>query len=425
MSKKKQHILIVDDELEIRKIIQEILNDEGYSTAIASSADEARKQVSNKKPDLVLLDIWMPDEDGISLLKDWTKQAESNFPVIMISGHATIETAIKATKLGAKDFIEKPVSMEKLLSSTAEVLSQSAIGEDACSHLLESIPTLIETVENFEISAQQKKILVIQSEEGLDKAAWARAIHSKHLSRDIGFKKIGSSQKESRSDQKNNNLYQALDNEEPTTIFISDIKNLPNDERVAISKKLIASSRNRAAKIFIGTEDPDEASFLGEQNTILLEIPPLRSMLKDIPQMLEETIKFFVERDGHGYRRFSLASQNMLSKYQWPGNLKQLLDLVQALLSRKDKEIINIDEVQEIITLQGPGGNILMENNILSLSMKEAKKLFERAYLVRQMELVGGKISELSRRVDMERTNLYRKLQSLDIEYKKKKKPTS
>ncbi|MFL2547647.1 MAG: sigma-54-dependent Fis family transcriptional regulator [Gammaproteobacteria bacterium] len=391
MSKKKQHILIVDDELEIRKIIQEILNDEGYSTAIASSADEARKQVSNKKPDLVLLDIWMPDEDGISLLKYWTKQTESNFPVIMISGHATIETAIKATKLGAKDFIEKPVSMEKLLSSTAEVLSQSAIGEDACSHLLESIPTLIETVENFEISAQQKKILVIQSEEGLDKAAWARAIHSKHLSRDIGFKKIGSSQKESRSDQKNNNLYQALDNEEPTTIFISDIKNLPNDERVAISKKLIASSRNRAAKIFIGAEDPDEASFLGEQNIILLEIPPLRSMLKDIPQMLEETIKFFVERDGHGYRRFSLASQNMLSKYQWPGNLKQLLDLVQALLSRKDKEIINIDEVQEIITLQGPGGNILMENNILSLSMKEAKKLLKEPTLLDRWSLLEAR----------------------------------
>ena len=425
MSKTKQHILIVDDELEIRKIIQEILNDDGYSTAIASSADEARKQASKKKPDLVLLDIWMPDEDGISLLKDWTKKAESDFPVIMISGHATIETAIKATKLGAKDFIEKPVSMEKLLSSTAEVLSQSAIGEDACSHLLESIPTFIETVESFEIGAQQKKILVIQAEEGLDKATWARAVHLKHLGRDIGFKKLGSTQIESLSGQKNNNLYLALDNEEPATIFISDIKNLPNDERVAMSKKLIASSRNRAAKIFIGVEDPDEASFLGEQNITLLEIPPLRNMLKDIPQMLEETIKFFVERDGHGYRRFSLASQNMLSKYQWPGNLKQLLDLVQALLSRKDKEIINIDEVQEIITLQGPGGNILMENNILSLSMKEAKKLFERAYLVRQMELVGGKISELSRRVDMERTNLYRKLQSLDIEYKKKKKPTS
>ena len=425
MSKKKQHILIVDDELEIRKIIQEILNDEGYSTAIASSADEARKQANKKKPDLVLLDIWMPDEDGISLLKHWTKQTESNFPVIMISGHATIETAIKATKLGAKDFIEKPVSMEKLLSSTAEVLSQAAMGEDACSHLLESIPTFIETVESFEIGAQQKKILVIQSEEGLDRAAWARVIHSKHLSGDTRFKMLRSSQKEAPPGQKNNNLSTELDSEESATIFISDIKNLPNDERAAISKKLIIRSKNRAARIFIGVEDIEEVSFLGEQNIVLLEVPPLRNALKDIPQMLEETIKFFVERDGYGYRRFSLASQNMLSKYQWPGNLKQLLDLVQALLSRKDKEIVNIDEVQEIITLQGPGGNILMENNILSLSMKEAKKLFERAYLVRQMELVGGKISELSRRVDMERTNLYRKLQSLDIEYKKKKKPTS
>jgi DNA-binding NtrC family response regulator len=425
VSKTKQHILIVDDELEIRKIIQEILNDEGYSTAIASSADEARKQANKKKPDLVFLDIWMPEEDGISLLKDWKKQAESDFPVIMISGHATIETAIKATKLGAKDFIEKPVSMEKLLSSAAEVLSQTATGKDACSHLLQCIPTFIETIESFETSVQQKKILVIQSEEGLDRAAWARAIRQKHFSGDIGFKEFGSRQKEARPGEKNNALYAALDSEEPATIFISDIKNIPKDERAATSKKLIECSRNPAAKIFIGVEDIDGARFLGEQNIILLEVPPLRNALKDMPQMLEETIKFFVEREGHGYRRFSLAAQNMLSKYQWPGNIRQLLDLVQALLSKKDKEIVNIDEVQEIITLQGPGGNILMENNVLSLSMKEAKKLFERAYLVRQMELVGGKISELSRRVDMERTNLYRKLQSLDIEYKKKKKPTS
>ena len=89
-----KHILIVDDELEIRKIIQEILNDEGYSTSIASSAEEARIEANNKKPDLVFLDIWMPDEDGISLLKEWTSQPETGFPVIMISGHATIETAI-------------------------------------------------------------------------------------------------------------------------------------------------------------------------------------------------------------------------------------------------------------------------------------------------------------------------------------------
>ena len=425
MSKAKQHILIVDDELEIRKIIQEILNDEGYSTATASSADEARKQANEKKPDLVFLDIWMPEEDGISLLKDWTKQTESDFPVIMISGHATIETAIKATKLGAKDFIEKPVSIEKLLSSAEEVLSRNTIGEDIFTHLVQNTPTLIKTLESFETIVQQKKIFVIQSEEGLEKTAWARAIHSKYFSGDVEFKELESSQKEAHQKQKKNNLYAALDGDKPATIFIGDIKKLSDNQKADISKKLIARPRNRAAKIFIGVEDIEEAIFLGKQNLILLEVPPLRNSLKDIPQMLDETIKFFVERDGHGYRRFSLASQNMLSKYQWPGNLKQLVDLIQALLSRKDKEIVNVDEIQEIITLQGPGGNILIENNILSLSMKEAKKLFERAYLTRQLELVGGKISELSRRVDMERTNLYRKLQSLDIEYKKKKKPTS
>jgi DNA-binding NtrC family response regulator len=425
VSKAKQHILIVDDELEIRKIIQEILNDEGYSTATASSADEARKQANEKKPDLVFLDIWMPEEDGISLLKDWTKQTESDFPVIMISGHATIETAIKATKLGAKDFIEKPVSIEKLLSSAEEVLSRNTIGEDVFTHLVQNTPTLIKTLESFETIVQQKKLFIIQSEEGLEKTAWARAIHAKYFSGDFEFKELESSQKETHTEQKKNNLYSALDSDKPATIFIGDIKKLSDDQKANISKKLIARPRNRAAKIFIGVEDIEEAIFLGKQNLILLEVPPLRNSLKDIPQMLDETIKFFVERDGHGYRRFSLASQNMLSKYQWPGNLKQLVDLIQALLSRKDKEIVNVDEIQEIITLQGPGGNILIENNILSLSMKEAKKLFERAYLTRQLELVGGKISELSRRVDMERTNLYRKLQSLDIEYKKKKKPTS
>ena len=139
-----KHILIVDDELEIRKIIQEILNDEGYSTSSASSAEEARIEANNKKPDLVFLDIWMPEEDGISLLKDWTSQSETEFPVIMISGHATIETAIEATKLGAKDFIEKPVSIEKLLASAQEVLNQNIIGEDIFSHLVQNTPAFKE-----------------------------------------------------------------------------------------------------------------------------------------------------------------------------------------------------------------------------------------------------------------------------------------
>ena len=420
-----KHILIVDDELEIRKIIQEILNDEGYSTSSASSAEEARVEVNKKKPDLVFLDIWMPEEDGISLLKDWTNQPETDFPVIMISGHATIETAIEATKLGAKDFIEKPVSIEKLLASAQEVLSQNLIGEDVFSHLVQNTPPFKKTLDEFESPSKQNNIFVLQAEEGLEKSAWARALYLSKYS-DMGeFLKIDFNRKGFVENEENDAFHKELENENNSVVYIENINKLSEGEKSNIRHRIMIYAKKNTAKIFIGISEKEEADFMDEESLTEIIIPPLRSSLKEVPQILDETVKFFVERDGHDYRRFSLAAQNMLTKYQWPGNLRQLVDLVQVLLSRRDKEIVNVDEIQEIITLQGPGGNILIENNILSLSMKEAKKLFERAYLTRQLELVGGKISELSRRVDMERTNLYRKLQSLDIEYKKKKKTTS
>ena len=420
-----KHILIVDDELEIRKIIQEILNDEGYSTSSASSAEEARVEVNKKKPDLVFLDIWMPEEDGISLLKDWTSQSETDFPVIMISGHATIETAIEATKLGAKDFIEKPVSIEKLLASAQEVLSQNLIGEDIFSHLVQNTPAFKKTLDEFESPSKQNNIFVLQAEEGLEKSAWARALYLSKYS-DMGeFLKIDFNRKGFVENEENDAFLKELENENNSVVYIENLNKLSEGEKSNIRHRIMIYAKKSTAKIFIGISEKEEADFMDEDGLTEITIPPLRSSLKEVPQILDETVKFFVERDGHDYRRFSLAAQNMLTKYQWPGNLRQLGDLVQVLLSRRDKEIINVDEIQEIITLQGPGGNILIENNILSLTMKEAKKLFERAYLTRQLELVGGKISELSRRVGMERTNLYRKLQSLDIEYKKKKKKTT
>ena len=421
----KKHILIVDDEPEIRKIIQEILIDEGYSTSTASSAEEARNMANNKKPDLVFLDIWMPEEDGISLLKDWTSQRENDFPVIMISGHATIETAIEATKLGAEDFIEKPVSIEKLLASAKEVLSKNTVGEDIFSHLIQNTPAFKKTLGEFDSVIEQNNIFILQSEEGLEKAAWARAIYLEKFIDAGEFQKIELSQKGSKDHEDRDVFQSALENKRNSVVFIEGIERLTEDDKRIFIEMLITCANKNKTKIFIGVSEREESHFTGENNFTELNIPPLRSALKEVSQILDETVKYFVEKDGQSYRRFSLAAQNMLSKYQWPGNLRQLVDLVQALFSRREKEIVNVDEIQEIITLQGPGGNILIENNILSLNMKEAKKLFERAYLTRQLELVGGKISELSRRVDMERTNLYRKLQSLDIEYKKKKKSTS
>ena len=423
MKKSEQHILIVDDELEIRKIIQEILDDEGFSTATAASAEEARRSIEKRTPDLVFLDIWMPEEDGISLLKDWTSEPCLDIPVIMISGHATIETAIEATKLGARNFIEKPISIEKLLNSAQEAIKQNETQDNVFIHLIKNTKAFTDVIDDLKKELEQENVFVLLSEEGLEKAAWAQALHQSNYSEEGEFKLLRLDQPQLPWPVEEPDIFAELHNKENSMIFLDGIETLSAEDKTKLSIKLTKEAKNNSKKVLISATNLEDVGLIGS-NIKVLNIPPLREHLKEVPIILDDALKFFVEANDSGYRRLSLAAQNMLSKYQWPGNLRQLVDLIQALLSRQDKEIVNVDEIQEIIILQGPSGNILIENNILSLSMREAKKLFEKAYLSKQLELVDGKISELSRRVDMERTNLYRKLQSLDIKYKKKK-PTS
>ncbi len=154
---------------------------------------------------------------------------------------------------------------------------------------------------------------------------------------------------------------------------------------------------------------------------VIIDLPPLRQHLQDVPDLLNIFVNYFVTVEGLSQRRFSLAAMNMLTKYAWPGNLKQLKNMVHTILIRSNKEIINIEEAEETLILQGPSGNLLVQNDMMSMTMTEARKEFEKAFLLRQLELVGWKVAELARRVDMERTNLYRKLSSLGIEYKNKK----
>lgn len=423
MKKSEQHILIVDDELEIRKIIQEILDDEGFSTATAASAEEARRSIEKRTPDLVFLDIWMPEEDGISLLKEWTSEPSLDIPVIMISGHATIETAIEATKLGARNFIEKPISIEKLLNSAQEAIKQNETQDNVFVHLIKRTKAFTDVINDLKKELEQENIFVLLSEEGLEKEAWAQALYQSNYSEEGEFKLLQFDQSGLPNPLEELDIFGELHNKENSMVFLDGIESLSAEDQKKLSIKITKEAKNNSKKVLISATNLEDVALIAK-NIKVLNIPPLREHLKEVTVILDDALKFFVEANDSGYRRLSLAAQNMLSKYQWPGNLRQLVDLIQALLSRQDKEIVNVDEIQEIIILQGPSGNILIENNILSLSMREAKKLFEKAYLSKQLELVDGKISELSRRVDMERTNLYRKLQSLDIEYKKKK-PTS
>jgi len=424
MNKKQKLIMVVDDEMEIRSIINDILVEEGYKSIVASSANEARQLLIRHKPDLVFLDIWMPDEDGITLLKEWAEDQSKQFPVIMISGHATIETAIKATKLGAADFIEKPISIENLFNAIDKVFSEQNQEEyaDILSYIINNNKKFSDIFRSTIVDITKTDTTLLIGEEGTEKEAWAKYLHFKQFNSysnfyvfQLNLLNIDFKDEEEFEFQ----LIQQINKLSSAGIFFEGLHLLGPSEQEMV-KSILTKDKDRGLNYYISLNNKELVEGLQSTNNQTINIPPLRRYLHDIPELLDVCVQYFAQHEDLAYRRFSLAAQNMLTKYSWPGNLKQLIDMVHALLVRKDKEIINVEEIEETLTLQGPKGNLLIESSVMTLSMKEAKKQFERAFLTRQLELVGGKMSELARRVDMERTNLYRKLQSLGINYKKK-----
>jgi len=424
MNKKKKLIMVVDDEIEIRNIINDILVEEGYKSIVASSANEARQLLIKHTPDLVFLDIWMPEEDGIALLKEWAKDQSKQFPVIMISGHATIETAIKATKLGAADFIEKPISIENLFGAIDKVFSEQNQEEsaDILSYIINNNKKFSDIFRATIVDITKADITFLIGEEGTEKEAWAKYLHFKQFNSYSNFYvfQLNLFNVDFKDEEEfEHQLIQQINKLSNAGIFFEGLHLLDLSEQTIV-KSILKKNKERGLNYYISLTNKELIEGLQSTNNQTINIPPLRRYLHDIPELSDVCVQYFIQHEDLAYRRFSLAAQNMLTKYSWPGNLQQLIDMVHALLVRKDKEIINVEEIEETLTLQGPKGNLLIESTVMTLSMKEAKKQFERAFLTRQLELVGGKMSELARRVDMERTNLYRKLQSLGIQYKKK-----
>ena len=433
MNNNKKTILVVDDEPEIRGLMQEILSEEGYLTFSAKNAKEAQTIIADSPPNLVYLDIWLPDIDGITLLKEWSETNQLSFPVIMISGHATIETAVKATRLGAFDVIEKPLSIEKLVASAEKALkaSKKITGQDLALLFKNNCSTYADTFLDLDIAANSDQILFLNGEVGTEKGEFAKYIHHQRHNKEDNFVNIQLNLL-AADQQENESIIGELENFIDTikegTIFLSSYSELITKHQIQVRNTLQNLPSAHGIKFIVGVNfsKKDKKLMQNEElgtiysDEVLLDLPPLRQCLQDIPELLKGFIDYFSITEELMPRRFSLAAQNMLTKYAWPGNIKQLKNMVHATLLRPGKEIVNIEEIEETLTLQGPSGDLLVQKDILSMTMVEAKEQFEKAYLSRQLELVGGKITELARRVDMERTNLYRKLSSLDIDYKKK-----
>jgi len=448
------HILVVDDEPDIVSLMQEILEDEGFQVSTAKNAQIARQIRQEKRPDLVLLDIWMPDMDGISLLREWQESGLMDIPVIMMSGHGTVETAVEATRLGAYDFIEKPVSISKLLVTLKRALEMASLRREN-SGLRKYSPAIIEPIGHSQaITALKEKIkrinqhettILICGESGSGRTLFAHYIHQHSPRQKAPFIQVRVAGTNTENQifelfgSQGNSGMSRLEQAYGGTLFIRDITEMDDTvqarllnslENRAFTKQEKATSTPINVRVIAATAyEPEQAVATGRLredlyyylNIVPLYIPPLRDHCEDVPELLEFYTNFFVSQENLAYRRFTVAAQNRLRNYAWPGNVRELKNLVQRLLILGNDLTIEVDEIEPILNTQY---RPVQTNNlsIFDLPLREAREQFERAYLEHQLQEVGGNVSKVATRVGLERTHLYRKLRALDIDPKQTKK---
>ncbi|MEE8286492.1 MAG: sigma-54 dependent transcriptional regulator [Gammaproteobacteria bacterium] len=447
------YILIVDDEADICSLVKEILEDEGYEVSTAENAEQARAARRARRPDLILLDIWMPDTDGISLLKEWANNSGENTPVIMMSGHGTVETAVEATRLGAYDFLEKPLSTAKLLLTVKNALETAQLKHENIGLRRESgtvtepvgrSPIMQNLREQVKRIAQHDTSVLLLGESGSGKEVYARYLHHSSNRRDGPFVRVpiaglanANSAAELFGVEDGEQVhFGSLEQANGGTLFLEDIVDMDLGVQARLLSALTHQSFIRVdgvapvsinVRIIAATShDPGRAVEEGalredlyyHLNVVPLEIPPLRSHRDDIPELLNYYIDQFATTEGLPYRRFTVGAQNRLRNYPWPGNIRELKNVVHRLLilgsgANIDQEEIDlsIGEIREKGESKTPPE--------FDLPLKEAREQFERSYLEHQLRETGGSMSKMAKRVGLERTHLYRKIRALGIEPKR------
>lgn len=445
------HILVVDDEPDIRTLLQEILADEGYQVESAENGEAARRARRSRKPDLVLLDIWLPDVDGITLLKEWRGDNGLEMPVIVMSGHGTVETAVEATRLGAYDFLEKPLSLAKLLLTVERALQAEKLARENVG-LRRQVQTVFEPVgksqlmqalrEQVERIAQHDSRVLISGEAGSGKKTLARYLHHCSARRDGPFVDVGvaiiarenSAVELFGSEEGEEVHFGRLEQANGGVLFLEDVADMDPEtqarllsavetqafrrvggtEPVKVDVRIIAAThRNLEQEVRDGRFREDLYYHL---NVVPLRIPPLREHAEDVPDMLNFYVDRFVDHDNLPYRHFSLAAQNRLRLYSWPGNVLELKNLVQRLLILGSGDEIGLEEVEQALGEASLAAGGLAAPGVLDLPLREARELFEKAYFEHHLQASSGNVSQVAKLAGVERTHLYRKLKALGID---------
>ncbi len=406
-------ILVVDDEMGIRELLSEILADEGHSVMLAENAAQARRLRAEKKPELVLLDIWMPDTDGISLLKEWSAAGLLSMPVVMMSGHGTIDSAVEATRVGAVDFLEKPIALQKLLTTVKKALkheltpNKPPLTLDAFSRSA----LLKDLRKRLEQAAAKTSILLLKSASGAIAEICARTLQTPKTP----WIDLSASSAPLTQDM--------LAGAGGGILFVADLLQLGRLQQKNLvfamerlekyNLQLIAALTCPLPVLVENGWDPSIVARLGD---VWVALPQLAGHADDVPGIASLVLAHLVERNEVPARSFSSAALNALRMHHWRGEWGELLSSVKNLALCALEEEISAEDV----------GSLLMSESaelpqlppalpFFDQSLREAREAFERMYFEHHLKNEHGNMTRVADRTGLERTHLYRKLKQLGL----------
>jgi two-component system nitrogen regulation response regulator NtrX len=452
-------ILIIDDEQSIRESLTGILQDEGFTPFSVESGETALERVSEEKPDLILLDIWMPGMDGMETLTR-IREIYPDQLVVMMSGHGTIETAVKATKLGAYDFIEKPLSIEKLLLCIQNAVKvgqlvaenrelKAQIGKEH--EMIGSSKPINELKQQIKIAAPTSGWILITGENGTGKELVARAIHYGSKRHDKPFVEVNcaaipeelieselfghekgsftgaTTQRRGKFDQAHNGtlfLDEIGDMSLKTQAKVLRILQERKFERVGGNKTIEVDVRVIAATNKDLEKEITEGSFREDLyyrlNVIPFYVPPLRERKADISRLATHFLQYFCSKESRETKTFDDESMQAITDYAWPGNVRELKNLIERLAIMTPGNTITRSQLPQAIS---NGRHSVAKDqsstHLRSNTFRTAKEEFEKEFLIQKLDENDWNISRTAEAVEIERSNLHRKIKAYGIELKK------
>ena len=456
------NILIVDDEKDIRQLISDILKDEGYSTKLAANSTECINEINSSPPDLLILDIWLKDShmDGIDILKV-AQRDNPEIPVVIISGHGNIEIAVAAIKQGAYDFIEKPFNTDQLLVVINRAMEVSKLRRENSALKIQDITrsemigkstTFKNLKNNLDKVIKSNGRVLLTGPPGSGKEVAARYIHANSNRSNFPFITINCASIES------NRMEEVLfgsqykgDEVEPGllemahggVVYFDEVADMPIGTQSKILRVLVEqqfirlggsdtvrvdlrviSSTTKNLKALI-TEGKFREELYHRLNVVPIEVPSLEDRRDDIPELSSFFLQELHNQQGLSDRKLSEDSLTFLQSMEWPGNVRQLKNHIERILILgPEDDFISVNELTELNPSFEDENIETVINNVVSLPLREARELFERDYLLTQINRFGGNISRTASFVGMERSALHRKLKSLNIISRPKPDPS-